>query len=469
VPGELAVDHSGSPPASAKRSGPSEADGEDPSAAPSLAAAGAVEEVTCTGVAHGGEAVGRLTDGRAVFVPYAIPGERVRVRVTTARRRFARAELLEVLEPSPDRIEPLCPHFGPGRCGGCAWQHIRPQAQADLKARLVREQLAHVGGLTGVEVRPTLRPSVDGEPEGFGYRERATLTAAEDGKLGFLRAGSHSVHPLDRCPLLAGGLQELPGQLGRHPAGAKVRLRRGAGGERLVVLEASASSRTRFYPPADLAWAVVRGSGTVVDGEGEPSVTERIAGVDLHVSAASFFQVHRNGAEMLVRLAGEALGPAEGATLLDLYAGVGLFAATVGAEAAKVVAIESWKPAARDARRNLRSHPDATVLQDDVAKALAGVRGSAAPALGARRSADLLVIDPPRAGAGDAALRRVAGLRPRAIALVSCDPAALARDVRTLTGLGYRAAWVQPVDLFPQTAHIEALTALYPAGAATSE
>ena len=438
---------------SASRSELSEADRPDPSA--SRVPAGAVEELTCTGVAHGGEAVGRLADGRAVFVPFAIPGERVRVRVTESRRRFARAELLEVLEPSPDRIEAPCPHFGPGRCGGCAWQHIRPEAQADLKARLVREQLAHVGGLTGVEVRQTLRPRVQGEPDGFGYRERATLTAAEDGRLGFLRAGSHSVHPVDRCPLLAGGLEELPGELGRHPAGAKVRLRRGADGERLVVLEAAASSRTRFYPPADLAWATVRGSGTVVDGEGEPSVTERIAGVELHVSAASFFQVHRDGAEALVRLAREALGPVEGATLLDLYAGVGLFAATVGAEAAKVIAIESWKPAVRDARRNLRSHPDATVLQDDVAKALARV-----PA------ADLVVIDPPRSGAGAAALGRVAALRPRAVALVSCDPAALARDVRTLADLGYQAAWVQPVDLFPQTAHVEALTALYPAGAA---
>jgi tRNA/tmRNA/rRNA uracil-C5-methylase (TrmA/RlmC/RlmD family) len=445
-------------PASAGRSGLNEADGPDPSAFASSGPAGGVEEVSCAGVAHGGEAVGRLADGRAVFVPYAIPGERVRVRVTTTRRRFARAELLQVLEPSPDRVEARCPHFGPGRCGGCAWQHIRPEAQADLKARLVRQQLVHVGGLTGIEVRPTLRPKAGGEPEGFGYRERATLTAAEDGRLGFMRAGSHSVHPVDRCPLLASGLQELPGALGRHPSGAKVRLRRGAGGERLVVLEAGASSRTRFYPPADLAWATVRGSGTVVDGEGEPSVTERIAGVELHVSAASFFQVHRDGAEALVQLAGDALGPVTGGTLLDLYAGVGLFAATVGAEAAKVVAVESWKPAARDARRNLRAHPDATVLQDDVAKALARV-----PA------ADLVVIDPPRAGAGAVALGRVAALRPRAIALVSCDPAALARDVRTLADLGYGAAWVQPVDLFPQTAHVEALTALYPAEGATSE
>jgi tRNA/tmRNA/rRNA uracil-C5-methylase (TrmA/RlmC/RlmD family) len=414
---------------------------------------GRVEELVCEGVAHGGEAVGRLADGRAVFVPYAIPGERVRVRVTQSRARFARAELLEVLEPSADRVAAPCPHFGPGRCGGCAWQHVRPEAQAELKARLVREQLAHLGGLSDVPVRPTLRPvSPPGEPEGFGYRERATLTAGTDGRLGFMRAGSHQVHPVDRCPLLAAGLQELPAQLGRHPAGAKVRLRRGADGERLVVLEAGAASKTRFLPPPDLSWAAVRGNGKVVDLEGQPSVGERIAGVDLQVSAASFFQVHRAGAEALVELVRAALEPVGGETLLDLYAGVGLFAATVGATAGKVVAVESWRPAARDARHNLRSHPDATVLQDDVANALRQIS-----------AADLVVLDPPRAGAGAAVLGRMAALRPRAVALVSCDPAALARDVRTLADLGYRADWVQPLDLFPQTAHVEALTALYPA------
>jgi tRNA/tmRNA/rRNA uracil-C5-methylase (TrmA/RlmC/RlmD family) len=417
--------------------------------------AGRIEEIVCEGVAHGGEAVGRLADGRAVFVPYAIPGERVRVRVTQARRRFARAELIEVVEASPDRVAAPCPHFGPGRCGGCAWQHLRPEAQAALKGRLVREQLAHLGGLTDVPVLPTLRPaSPPGEPEGFGYRERASLTAAFDGRLGFLRAGSHQVHPVDRCPLLAAGLQDLPAQLGRHPAEAKVRLRRGADGDRLVVLEAAEASRTRFLPPDGLSWAVVRGNGKVVDGEGQPSVAERIAGVDLHVGAASFFQVHRQGAEMLVELAGRALEPLAGETLLDLYAGVGLFAATVGARAGRVVAVESWKPAARDARHNLRSHPDATVLQDDVANALQHVG-----------RADLVVLDPPRAGAGAAVLGGVAALGPRAVALVSCDPAALARDVRAMADLGYRAAWVQPVDLFPQTAHVEALTALYPAPA----
>jgi tRNA/tmRNA/rRNA uracil-C5-methylase (TrmA/RlmC/RlmD family) len=408
-----------------------------------------VQEVTCHGVAHGGEAVARLADGRVVFIPFALPGERVRVRVVDDRRRFARAELLQVLEPSPDRVEPACPHFGPGRCGGCAWQHLRPQAQAELKARLVREQLAHLGRLPDVPVLPTLRPAAPGQPEGFGYRERATLTAAPDGRLGFLRASSHQVHPVDRCPLLAGDLQELPGQLGRHPAGAKVRLRRGAGGERLAVLEAGAASHTHFRPPIGVSWATVRGSGKVVEGEGAPFVTERVAGVELHVSAASFFQVHRAGTEALVELVGRALEPAPGEVLLDLYAGVGLFAATVGARAGRVVAVESWKPATRDARRNLRGHPDATVLQDDVANAL--------PRLGA---ADVAVLDPPRAGAGARVLERLAALGPRAVALVSCDPAALARDVRILTDLGYHAAWVQPVDLFPQTAHVEAVTAL---------
>ncbi len=410
---------------------------------------GWVENVTCTGVAHGGEAVGRLADGRAVFVPYAIPGERVRVRVTEVRPRFARAELVEVLEPSPDRVEPPCPHFGPGRCGGCAWQHIRPAAQAELKARLVREQLAHVGGLDAVPVRPTLRPEAPGQPEGFGYRERATLTAGADGRLGFLRAASHEVHPVDRCPLLALPLQELPGQLGRHPAGSRVRLRHGVRDERLAVLEAAKAKRSGAPLVEGLAWASVQANGKVRDGEGPPFVTERVAGAEFHVSAASFFQVHRKGADLLVDLVAEALAPGPTDLLVDLYAGVGLFAATVGRRAGRVLAVESWKPAARDAERNLSGHPHARVVADDAIRGLKGLH-----------AADLVVLDPPRAGAGAAAARRIARLSPRAVALVSCDPAALARDVRAFVDEGYHPAWAQPVDLFPQTAHVEAVTAL---------
>ncbi|HKE98048.1 MAG TPA: TRAM domain-containing protein [Actinomycetes bacterium] len=414
-------------------------------------APGDLEEVTCHGVAHGGEAVGRLADGRAVFIAGAIPGERVRVRVVDERKRFARAELVEVLQASPDRITPPCPHFGPGRCGGCTWQHLRPAAQAALKARLVREQLAHVGGLHEVEVREPLRPQAPGQPQGFGYRQRATLTAGPDGRLGFLKSGSHEVHPVDRCPLLAASLQELPARLGRQPAGSRVRLRAGARGERLVVLEAGAAARV---PPAEdadgaLAWASVQANGKVRDGRGVPFVNEKVAGARFHVGAASFFQVHREGAEALVRLVDRALRPRTRDVLVDVYAGVGLFAATVGAGVRSVIAIESWKPAAKDAERNLRRHPRARVLKEDALRSLRGLN-----------AADVMVLDPPRSGAGRDVIRQVARLAPRAVALVSCDPAALARDLRAFVDEGFDVAWVQPVDLFPQTAHVETVTAL---------
>jgi tRNA/tmRNA/rRNA uracil-C5-methylase (TrmA/RlmC/RlmD family) len=431
-------------PASGSTATPGRPDGPAP-------APGGIEEVTCDGIAHGGEAVARLADGRAVFIPFAVPGERVRVRLTEVRPRFARAELLDVVEASPDRIKPSCPHFGPGRCGGCSWQHVRPQAQAALKARIIREQLAHLGGLTEVEVREPWRPQAPGQPEGFGYRERATLTASADGRLGFLEHGSHDVHPVDRCPLLAAGLRELPGLLGTQPAGSKVRLRRGAGGERLAVFDA-AEQRARLPELPGLAWAAVQGNGKIRDFSGRPFVSERVAGVTFHVSAASFFQVHREGAEALVRFVRQALHPGAGDRLVDLYAGVGLFAATVGARCREVVAIESWKPAAADAKRNLAGHARARVIRDDALRGLRGVD-----------RADVVVLDPPRAGAGRRVTERVTALRPRAVALVSCDPAALARDVRAFTDAGYAPAWVQPVDLFPQTAHIEAVTCLRPA------
>jgi tRNA/tmRNA/rRNA uracil-C5-methylase (TrmA/RlmC/RlmD family) len=426
---------------------PTDAAADARSAGPT-AVPGAVEEVVCDGIAHGGEAVARLADGRAVFVPFAIPGERVRIRLTEVRTRFARAELLDVVEPSPDRVEPPCPHFGPGRCGGCAWQHMRPHIQARLKARLIREQLAHLGGLADVEVKSALRPQAPGQPEGFGYRQRATLTAAGDGRLGFLRHASHEVHPIDRCPLLAEPLQALPARLGTRPPGSKVRLRAGAKGERLVVLEAT-ERRVRPLELPGLAWAAVQGNGKVRDFGGRPFLTEQVAGVTFHVSAASFFQVHREGAEELVRVVRRALAPRSGDRLIDLYAGVGLFAATVGARCRDVVAIESWKPAVADAKRNLARHPRAKVIRDDALRGLRGIE-----------RADVVVLDPPRGGAGQRVVARVAALGPRAVALVSCDPAALARDVRAFVDAGYDPLWVQPIDLFPQTAHIEAVTCL---------
>jgi len=418
------------------------------------AAPGATEEVVCHGIAHGGEAVARLADGRAVFVPFAIPGERVRIRLTEVRKRFARAELLDVLDPSEDRVEAPCPHFGPGRCGGCAWQHIRPAAQAALKVRLIREQLAHLGGLADVEVKSALRPQAPGQPEGYGYRQRATLTAAGDGRLGFLRHASHEVHPVDRCPLLTAPLQDLPGRLGTQPPGSKVRLRAGAHGERLAVFDATEHQRVRPPELPGPSWAVVQGNGKVRDFAGKPFVTEQIAGVTFHVSAASFFQVHREGAEELVRAVRRALEPRSGDRFVDLYAGVGLFAATVGARCHDVIAIESWKPAVADAKRNLARHPRARVIRDDAERGLRGLG-----------RADVLVLDPPRSGAGDRVVERIAALGPRAVALVSCDPAALARDVRAFAEAGYDPQWVQPIDLFPQTAHIEAVTSLRRVGA----
>ncbi len=406
------------------------------------------ETLTCHGIAHGGEAVGRLADGCTVFIPFALPGERVLIRVVERKRRFARAELLEVVEASPDRIRPACPHFGPGKCGGCTWQYITPSAQAALKARIIGEQLEHLGGLPDVPVRTPLRPQAPDQPEGFGYRERATLTAGEDGRLGFIRSGSHDVHPVERCPLLAGPLQTLPGQLGRQPAGSKIRLRHGARGERLVVLDPAVRG-AKVPPELDVAWATVQANGKVRDGDGVPSVVEKVGGERFHVGAASFFQVHREGAELLTRLVGEALRPRKNDTLVDLYAGVGLFAATVGADVRRVIAVESWKPAAKDAERNLRDHKGATVLREDALRGVSGIS-----------EADIIVLDPPRSGAGQAVIRRIARLAPRAVALVSCDPAALARDLRAFVDAGFEIAWVQPVDLFSQTAHIEAVTCL---------
>ena len=391
-----------------------------------------LQTVTLHGFAHGGEAVGSLADGRAVFVAHAIPGETVRIRITAAQKRWCRGELVEVVSASEDRVEPPCPYFGPGKCGGCRLQHIAPARRRALLRQVVIDQLERVGRLKEPNVAPTVTA---GE---YGYRNRARFAVTDDGALGFRRHSSHEVVPIDRCLLLDDATQHLRETAGDDWDGVReVEVRTGAAGEAVV---ADPAGRPRV-------------------ALGDATLTERVSGIPFRVSATSFFQSNRAGANVLVDLVRRFASAGPNDTVRDLYAGVGLFAVALAADGAAVTAVESHTSSAADARRNLGS--DGDVVAAPVADAMAAFRADS-------RRFDVIVVDPPRRGAGPEVITAVAAVARRGIVVVACDPATLARDAGTLQGCGWSLVEAVPVDQFAQTGHVEVVAAFAPDAGATA-
>jgi 23S rRNA (uracil1939-C5)-methyltransferase len=379
-----------------------------------------------TAVAAGGDAVARGDDGRVVFVTGALPGESVAVALTEEKARFGRGHVVEVLEPSPDRVLPPCPHVERG-CGGCTWQHVTPAAQRRLKVDIVREALERLGKVAD--------PVVHAGPVLSDVAHRTTVRmAVTDGRLGFRRHHSHDVVDVDDC-LVAHPLLVEVMAAGRFGDASEVTLRCGVRtGERLVVVSPTAEGVT---VPA----------GVTVVGDDELTAGHRawfhedVAGRRLRVSARSFFQARPDGADALVDAVRAGLAGAPEGRLVDAYGGVGLFGATVGAD--RPVTLVEWSASSvADARVNL---PDARVLRLDVAK----WRPSPAAAV---------VADPARTGLGKAAAEVLAGTGASHLVLVSCDPASLGRDAGLLAGHGFVHDGTQLVDLFPHTPHVEAVT-----------
>ena len=445
-------------------------------------------ELAVSDVAHGGWCVARHPDGRVVFVRHALPGERVRARITDTTARFARAEAVEILQASPDRIEPPCPHARPGGCGGCDWQHATPEAQRRLKAAVVRQQLRRIAGL---DHEVTVEP-LPGDSGGLGWRTRVRLSVGPGGAAGLLKHRSHEVIEVGACPL-AHPLVPVAGITGqRWPQVSSLEVTASPGsGERAAIVTPLAGGRRargRARPPtspappmspAARAAAMLEGlAGTVLaagrDGRltplrGRGYLHQSAAGRTWRVGAGTFWQVHPGAADALTETVLDVLRPAPGDVALDLFCGAGLFAGVL-AEAVgpggAVVGVESDRGAVRDARHNLRRLPWARIHHGDVAAVLARDAG---PAGDGWQEAGLAVLDPPRTGVGRAVVERL--LRPpgtgssrlRRVAYVSCDPATLARDIVVFGELGWRLAGLRAFDAFPMTHHVECVAALVPA------
>ena len=407
---------------------------------------GSLLELDVTAVAHGGVCVARH-EGRVVFVRHTLPGERVRARVTEDRGgSFCRADAIEILRASPDRVDAPCPYAHPGGCGGCDWQHVAAPAQRELKATVIREQFERLAGL---DVHPLLS-EVEALPGGLlGWRTRITYAIDNAGRPGLHRHRDTAIEPIERCLLGMPGVGDAAvlDQTWRGVTGVEVV--RGDD-DRITVLEhrPGRGRQARGRRPPDQVQVV----------EGPETVQRTVHGRTFEVSAAGFWQVHPAAATTLADALLAAVAPQPGETVLELYAGAGALTAAL-AEAVgpsgRVVGIESAPAAVRDAEANLADQPWAAVQRGRVGAAL--IRDI-------DMRPDLVVLDPPRAGLGADAMRAVLALQPRAVGYVSCDPASLARDVRAALDEGWTLSLLRGFDAFPMTAHVECVARLTPGG-----
>lgn len=405
-------------------------------------------DATVDGFTHGGEGVVRI-EGKAVFVPRTIPGERVRVRVVDDRRNWARAELVEVLDPAPDRVVPPCPYVP--ECGGCDLQHVAPPAQRELKRRVVREQLERLGGLVDPPVEACRPVGPDTH-----YRTQARMHAAEDGRLGYHRAGTVDVVPIDTCLILDEATQGVRDQVGDDTGAAEVEFRAHAStGTRAAVLHPDPDAPLALPDAGDdgesaaLDVVLAQPDGTTMAFRGDGVLAEHVAGASFRFDTSSFFQVSPAGGEAIVEQVRSAIGDVAGVHVWDLYAGVGLVSVPLAMAGADVLAVEGHRPAVAWLTTNAEDNG----VADRVHPVTADVRAFAADP--DHEPPDVVVLDPPRVGAGEDTCRHLADQQPAIIVYVACDPAALARDARVLTDRGFRLARAVPLDLFPMTHHVE--------------
>lgn len=402
-------------------------------------------EITLSTLVYGGEAMGRLPDGRAVFAPFGLPGERVRVHLTEERQSFARGEVVEIIQPSPERIPPQCRHFG--MCGGCHYQTLAYEKQLAFKTEILRDQLTRIGKIENPPVK-----SIVASPSPWNYRNHVQFHLTEEGKLGFVNAAGNAVIPISECHLPESSISALWPRLefDPHLAISRVSLRAGEDDDVMLLLESDSPEPPEFEIEADISVVHLFADHPVVIAGADHHFI-RVLGREFKVSAPSFFQVNTPMAEKMAEHLLSVLPVSASDTLLDLYCGVGLFSAFFAARVQKVIGIEASAFACEDFSFNLDEFDNVELYEgaaEDILPALVGQIGALSS----------VVVDPPRAGLAHRVVDALLALHPRLIAYVSCDPSTLARDAKRFIQGGYHLQQVTPFDLFPQTYHIEAIS-----------
>lgn len=399
-------------------------------------------ELSLSGLAYGGEAFGRDHDGRMIFVPFALPDELVRVEIIEEHKRWARTYLLEVLEPSSSRTEPRCLHFH--ECGGCHYQHIPYDLQLEFKREILRDQFKRIGGFEDAKIDPII-PS----PDPWNYRNRIRFSLTEDGALGFVDHSGSQVLKISECHLPDSDILDTMAAIDL-PATATmsaVEVRTGIEGERMLIFhgEDDPDIEIAVEQPDSIVWL---GDTETRVLAGENYILMKVHDRYFRVSSKAFFQVNTSQIDRLVDLVIQTLCPKPDEVIFDLYAGVGLFSAFIAERGAQLIAVEESPSSCLDFEHNLNEFEDIVLYEAAVEGALSAIH----------ESPDAVVLDPPRSGLSRDALDAIVELNPERIIYVSCDPATLARDGKRLHRANYNLDTVTPIDLFPQTYHIESVS-----------
>lgn len=412
-------------------------------------------ELTLKTLTYGGDAMGRLEDGRAVFVPFGLSGERVKVRLTEEKKNYARGEIIEIFESSKDRIQPKCKHFG--ECGGCHYQNLPYEKQLAAKTEILIDQLKRIGKLENPPVQPMVAC-----PKPWNYRNHVQFHLASDRKLGYVsplplgEGAGVRVMAITECHLPELPINHLWPQLEFEPDTdiERVSIRAGKEEDMMLILESDSPEPPELEIEAGISVTHLYEENTVVIA-GNDYVVMRVLERDFKVSTASFFQVNTVMAEEIVNHLLVNLPITQSTTLLDVYCGVGLFSAFFAPKCERLIGIESSESACEDFEVNLDEFDNVELYQgtaEDILPNLAGQIGDLS----------YVIVDPPRAGLDKHVIDAIIKLKPQMIAYVSCDPSTLARDAARLINGGYWLKDVTPFDLFPQTHHIESISIFEP-------
>ena len=391
---------------------------------------------------YGGDCLGRLPDGRAVFVPFVLPGEIVNVEIIEDKKRFARAIPVELVEPSPDRIQPRCRHFT--ECGGCQYQHLSYAKQLAVKEDVLKDQLERIAKIYSPPMQ-TIVPS----PDPWVYRNHVQFHLSQQGELGFVHSDGEHLLIIEECHLPQEPINQLWPQLilGAETGVYRLGIRQDSYDDMMLIMEGDDPNPPEFsediavsavYTPPDARLTVLAGDDHLVF-----SVLDR----QFQVSARSFFQVNTAVAEKMIQHLLENISFSSEINVLELYAGVGLFSAFIAPPVNTLTAVESSGSACFDFAVNLDDFDNVSLYEAEAEDVM--------PAL--EIHPDILIIDPPRAGVANAVVDAIGKVLPDRIAYISCDPATLARDLRKLLEKGFHLESVTPFDMFPQTAHVECM------------